>query len=182
MHRELQQAAYERELQLLSMTVVSPEATRRELQAVRDLVGLRVGALIVASGTIPSDDLAEIVGEVPTLVLGRPEAHPRLHNVSFDEYRHGMMLADQVVSVGYRRAEEYHARKDAGKTFTGAVLVRKNRHSAAMAAQLQARGIPVEVVSLSGLLDVPEVADVIAFAAMLVNPLDTASPMWGSIP
>lgn len=104
MHRELQQAAYERELQLLSMTVVSPEATRRELQAVRDLVGLRVGALIVASGTIPSDDLAEIVGEVPTLVLGRPEAHPRLHNVSFDEYRHGMMLADQVVSVGYRRA------------------------------------------------------------------------------
>lgn len=104
MHRELQQSAYQRGLQMISMTVVSPEAKQRELQAVRDLIGLRVGALIVASGTIPSEDLAEIVGEVPTLVLGRPETHPRLHNVSFDEYRHGMMLADHVVSAGYQRA------------------------------------------------------------------------------
>lgn len=104
MHRELQQSAYQRGLQMLSMTVVSPEAQKRELQAVRDLIGLRVGALIVASGTIPSDELADIVGDVPTLILGRPESHPRLHNVSFDEYRHGMMLADHVVAAGYRRA------------------------------------------------------------------------------
>lgn len=104
MHRELQQAAYERNLQMLSMTVVSPEAQQRELQAVRDLVGLRVGAVIVASGTIPSEDLVEIVGEVPTLVLGRPETHSSLHNISFDEYRHGMMLADRVVAMGYERA------------------------------------------------------------------------------
>ena len=102
----------------------------------------------------------------------RPGATPgEVHLGWFDT------AAAEQAWVADRLAEEYHARKDAGKTFTGAVLVRKNRHSAAMAAQLQARGIPVEVVSLSGLLDVPEVADVIAFAAMLVNPLDTASAL-----
>ncbi|MDO5077275.1 UvrD-helicase domain-containing protein [Corynebacterium sp.] len=102
----------------------------------------------------------------------RPGATPgEVHLGWFDT------AANEQAWVADRLAAEYHARKEQGKEFTGAVLVRKNRHSASMAAQLQQRGIPVEVVSLSGLLEVPEVADVVAFAAMLVNPMDTASAL-----
>ncbi|WJZ01946.1 ATP-dependent helicase [Corynebacterium freiburgense] len=131
-------------------------------------------------------EVLELANAVASTVLGpanapdrtvqplspRPNAKPgKVHLGWFDTFHNEQSwVADQL-------AREYRERKAEGKKFTGAVLVRKNRHSASMAAQLQARGIPVEVVSLSGLLDVPEVADMIAFASMLVNPLDTASAL-----
>lgn len=76
-----------------------------------------------------------------------------------------------------RLAEEFHARHDAGKTFKGAVLVRKNRHSGPIAEALAARGIPHEIVGLGGLLDVPEVADLVALATMLIRPADTQAAL-----
>ncbi|WP_080796115.1 ATP-dependent helicase [Corynebacterium pacaense] len=67
--------------------------------------------------------------------------------------------------------------KRRGEGFTAAVLVRKRRHSAAMAQELSARGIPVEIVGLSGLLDVPEIADMVAIATMLVRPQHNAAAL-----
>lgn len=61
--------------------------------------------------------------------------------------------------------------------FTAAVLVRKRRHSALMAEELTARGIPVEIVGLSGLLDVPEIADLTAIATMLIRPQDNQATL-----
>ncbi|HYN72620.1 MAG TPA: ATP-dependent DNA helicase [Nakamurella sp.] len=57
---------------------------------------------------------------------------------------------------------------------TTAVLVRRRRDMAGMAAALREQGLPVEVVGLGGLLDEPEIADLVATLRVLVDP--TAGP------
>ena len=56
-----------------------------------------------------------------------------------------------------------------------AVLVRKNKTMHAIRQALEAEDIPVEVVSLGGLLDVPEVADLHAWLRILRAPEDSAA-------
>ncbi|HZC93809.1 MAG TPA: ATP-dependent helicase, partial [Mycobacterium sp.] len=58
-----------------------------------------------------------------------------------------------------------------------AVLVRRNADAASMAAVLRARGVPVEVVGLAGLLSVPEVADVVAMLRLVADPTAGAAAM-----
>jgi DNA helicase-2/ATP-dependent DNA helicase PcrA len=53
---------------------------------------------------------------------------------------------------------------------TVAVLVRARKQLPGIAAALRERGLPVEVVGLGGLLEVPEVSDVIATLTVLVDP------------
>lgn len=60
---------------------------------------------------------------------------------------------------------------------TAAVLVRRNADAAPMAAALRARGIPVEVVGLAGLLSVPEVADVAAMLRLVADPAAGSAAM-----
>lgn len=60
---------------------------------------------------------------------------------------------------------------------TAAVLVRRNADAAPMAAVLRARGIPVEVVGMAGLLSVPEVADVVAMLRLVADPSAGAAAM-----
>jgi DNA helicase-2/ATP-dependent DNA helicase PcrA len=56
-----------------------------------------------------------------------------------------------------------------------AVLCRKRSQFPALRAAIEARGIPVEVVGLGGLLTVPEVADVVATLRVLYDPVASAS-------
>ncbi len=51
-----------------------------------------------------------------------------------------------------------------------AVLCRKRAQFAVLRAALEARGIPVEVVGLGGLLTVPEVADIVATLRVMHDP------------
>ena len=60
---------------------------------------------------------------------------------------------------------------------TAAILVRRNVDAAPMAAALRARGVPVEVVGLAGLLSVPEVADVVAMLRVAADPTAGAAAM-----
>ncbi|WP_395307695.1 ATP-dependent DNA helicase [Mycobacterium sp. AMU20-3851] len=60
---------------------------------------------------------------------------------------------------------------------TAAVLVRRNADAAPMAEALTARGVPVEVVGLAGLLAIPEVADVLAMLRLVVDPTGGAAAM-----
>jgi DNA helicase-2/ATP-dependent DNA helicase PcrA len=60
---------------------------------------------------------------------------------------------------------------------TAAVLVRRNADAAPMAETLRARGIPVEVVGLAGLLSIPEVADVVAMLRLVADPTAGAAAM-----
>ena len=83
----------------------------------------------------------------------------------------------EIDFVADRLAQEYRAAQEGGLPFSAAALVRKNRHSPLLAAALEARGVPYEIVGLAGLLDVPEVADTVAIATMLVRPEDTAAAL-----
>ncbi|GAY17998.1 ATP-dependent DNA helicase [Mycobacterium sp. shizuoka-1] len=53
---------------------------------------------------------------------------------------------------------------------TAAVLVRRNADAGPIAEALTARGVPVEVVGLAGLLSIPEVADVVAMVRLVADP------------
>ncbi|TCO58673.1 ATP-dependent helicase [Actinocrispum wychmicini] len=59
----------------------------------------------------------------------------------------------------------------AGKPPTAAVLVRRRSDMADIATALRAKGLPVEVVGLGGLLDEPEVRDLVSTLRVLVDPL-----------
>ncbi|WP_394284407.1 ATP-dependent helicase [Corynebacterium sp.] len=84
---------------------------------------------------------------------------------------------EEIAFVADRLAEEFHAAQETGEAFSGAVLVRKNRHSVPMAEALAERGIPHEIVGLGGLLEVPEVADLVALATMLIRPGDNRAAL-----
>jgi DNA helicase II / ATP-dependent DNA helicase PcrA len=58
---------------------------------------------------------------------------------------------------------------------TTAVLVRLRSQIEPIEAALRARGLPVEVVGLGGLLDTPEVRDVVCTLRVLADPADGAS-------
>ncbi|OSC43319.1 ATP-dependent helicase [Mycobacterium decipiens] len=80
-------------------------------------------------------------------------------------------IADHL-QVHYQRA-----RADGVSPPTAAVLVRRNADAAPIADALRARGIPVEVVGLAGLLSIPEVADVVAMLRLVVDPTAGAAAM-----
>ena len=60
---------------------------------------------------------------------------------------------------------------------TAAVLVRRNADAPPIAGALRARGIPVEVVGLGGLLSIPEVAEVVAMLRLVADPMAGAAAM-----
>jgi DNA helicase II / ATP-dependent DNA helicase PcrA len=57
------------------------------------------------------------------------------------------------------------------------VLVRRNADAAPIADALRARGVPVEVVGLAGLLSIPEVADLVAMLRLVADPTAGAAAM-----
>jgi DNA helicase-2/ATP-dependent DNA helicase PcrA len=67
---------------------------------------------------------------------------------------------------------EHYERARAGGASppTAAVLVRRNADAAPIAAALRARGIPVEVVGLAGLLSIPEVVELVAMLRLVADP------------
>ncbi|MGV0625091.1 ATP-dependent helicase [Mycolicibacter minnesotensis] len=72
----------------------------------------------------------------------------------------------------YRQAEV-----DGKPPPTAAVLVRRNADAAPLAEAIRARGLPVEVVGLAGLLSVPEVADLVAMLRLIQDPTAGAAAM-----
>lgn len=80
-------------------------------------------------------------------------------------------IAEQL-DARYRRA-----RADGVSPPTAAVLVRRNADAAPLADALRARGVPVEVVGLAGLLSVPEVAEVVAMLRLVADPTAGAAAM-----
>jgi DNA helicase II / ATP-dependent DNA helicase PcrA len=69
-------------------------------------------------------------------------------------------------------AARWAAAADAGaEPPTSAVLVRRRADMDAVAAALRARDLPVEVVGLGGLLDTPEVRDLVSALRLIADPL-----------
>ena len=96
----------------------------------------------------------------------RPDAQPGVIRCA--------LLADVATErdwVADHLARSYHgARSEGSAAPTAAVLVRRNADAAPMADALAARGVPVEVVGLAGLLAVPEVADLVATLRLAADP------------
>ena len=102
-------------------------------------------------------------------LLPRPDAEPGTVRVA---------LLNDVVAERNWVADQIAARYQGSPTPpTAAVLVRRNADAAPIAEALTARGVPVEVVGLAGLLAIPEVADVVAMLALVVDPTGGAAAM-----
>ncbi|WP_409332149.1 ATP-dependent helicase [Trujillonella humicola] len=78
-------------------------------------------------------------------------------------------LADRLAACWHGTDPQFPPRPDGGRP-TVAVLVRTRKQLPAIAAALRERDLPVEVVGLGGLLEVPEVSDVVATLTVLVDP------------
>ncbi|MGV0719971.1 ATP-dependent DNA helicase [Mycolicibacterium elephantis] len=102
----------------------------------------------------------------------RPDAEPGTIRCALlnDVVAEREWVADHIASIYHR------ARTDAAPP-TAAVLVRRNADAVPMADALSARGVPVEVVGLAGLLDVPEVADLVAMLRLLAEPTAGSAAM-----
>lgn len=99
-------------------------------------------------------------------LLPRPGAEPGTIQCALlnDVVAERDWLADQL-------SRRYHGAVTAGEPVpTAAVLVRRNADAAPIAEALTARGVPVEVVGLAGLLAIPEVADVVAMLRLVAEP------------
>jgi ATP-dependent DNA helicase UvrD/PcrA len=103
----------------------------------------------------------------------RPDAQPGVIRCALlnDVAAERDWVADHLATI-------YHcARSDGSAAPTAAVLVRRNADAAPMADALTARGVPVEVVGLAGLLAVPEVADLVAMLRLVADPTAGAAAM-----
>ncbi|OLF16523.1 ATP-dependent DNA helicase [Actinophytocola xanthii] len=85
------------------------------------------------------------------------------------------LLPDADAEVGWvadRITERWHAAVEhTGRPPTAAVLVRRRADMTDIAAALRERGLPVEVVGIGGLLDEPEVRDLVSALRVLIDPL-----------
>ncbi|KQB84115.1 ATP-dependent helicase [Corynebacterium oculi] len=127
----------------------------------------------------PSGVLA-LANAVSTTVLGPPE-NPRRTVAPLSAFgeEQGSVALSWWATIEEERAwvadqmAEYYARAQSDqRPFTAAILVRANKHSAPLAAELAERVVPYEVVGLGGLIDIPEVADVLAAARLLIRPAE----------
>jgi len=123
----------------------------------------RSGHTIIGVANAVRDQLTS-PGPLPEL-LPRPDAAPgevRTHwlRTAVDEAR---WIADEIIRL---REETDCAWSDV------AILFRKHRQMTTIRDALTAAGVPVEVASLGGLLEVPEVADVHAWLRIIGRPDD----------
>lgn len=128
----------------------------------------------------------ELANKVSGMILGPADAPRRvvqplqpLPNAGHGEIAFGYFAnADHERSfVAQALQRHYEAAQAAGESFTAAVLVRKRSQLRPMAQALAACGVPYEIVGLGGLLEQPEVADVVAVATMLDQPEDNAAAL-----
>nr|WP_245560031.1 ATP-dependent DNA helicase [Nocardia asiatica] len=96
----------------------------------------------------------------------KPDAGPGMVALALTE-----TVADEREWVAERIAAEWAARRAAQQPPpTSAVLVRRNADASPLAEALRARGLPVEIVGLGGLLATPEVADIVATLRLIAEP------------
>lgn len=98
---ELQAAASERDVRLVTMTGSGKPDLEEERVALRSLLALRVDGLLVCSGLLPAGDLYPFAERVPTVVVGRSEWDTRISSVCCDDEDGARQLVDHVADAGY---------------------------------------------------------------------------------
>ena len=115
-------------------------------------------AVLDAANVIAAPLRAQATGDVPVL-RARPASGPGMVRARFVE-----TAADEAALIADHLAQ-LRAAADPEPP-SAAVLCRKRSQFAAIATALEARGVPVQVVGLAGLLQTPEVADI--WSALIV--------------
>ena len=118
-------------------------------------------------------DLANAVSaplRAPGQVVAVPELQPGPAAVGAGTVRCALHLTvdDEAAWLAKRIADEWSIERE--KPLTAAVLARKRSQFDQLATALRAEGLPVEVVGLGGLLDTPEVRDVVATMRVISDP------------
>ncbi|SDO17316.1 DNA helicase-2 / ATP-dependent DNA helicase PcrA [Klenkia soli] len=127
-------------------------------------------AVLAVANRVAADlPLPEGAAALPDLTAA-PTAGPGEVRVGLYE-----TVAEETAALADRLAAEWHGPSAAEaapghRRPTIAVLARRRAQLPGIAAALRERGLPVEVVGLGGLLDVPEVSDVVATLTVLVDP------------
>jgi DNA helicase-2/ATP-dependent DNA helicase PcrA len=116
----------------------------------------RSGATIVA---LANRIQGQVTDAVPKQLTARPDGPPAAIEcfLASDDLEEAAVIAADVARMGPPWSEH-------------AVLCRKRRLIPAIAAALEAASIPVEVVGSSGLLDRPEIVDLVAWLELLADP------------
>lgn len=123
----------------------------------------RSGRAIVAVANAVRDRLS-IPGPLPALLArdDAPSGQVRTH-----------WLRSAVAEASWIASEVVRLHEEDGRAWSDiALLFRKHRQMATIRDALVAAGVPVEVASLGGLLDVPEVGDLHAWLRLLGRPDD----------
>lgn len=103
LHSEMNRAVEAAERTLISATAYRHDYGTAEVEGLNRLMGLRVGGLFVATGVTAAEDLIETVTSVPMMIIGRPNDHPQIDSVSYDERAHGRLMAEEISARGHRR-------------------------------------------------------------------------------
>ncbi|MCW2507266.1 MAG: uvrD, partial [Modestobacter sp.] len=122
-----------------------------------DRAVLAVANTVAAALPAPEQPLPDLQ---PAPVAGAGAVHCGLYET----------VAEETQALADRLEQCWKGVGTTGKRPTIAVLARRRAQLPGIAAALRARGLPVEVVGLGGLLDVPEVSDVVATLRVLVDP------------
>ena len=88
---------------LISVTASRHDYGTAEVAGLRRLLGQRVAGVFVGTGVTAAEDLVETVTSVPLMIVGRPNEHPRIESISYDERAHGRAVADEISAHGHRR-------------------------------------------------------------------------------
>ncbi|QNK80134.1 ATP-dependent DNA helicase [Nakamurella sp. PAMC28650] len=119
----------------------------------------------------------QLSAEVRSGAVQVQELRPR-PGADVGEVRYGLFATaaeeERWVAQQIARRWEMRSATGDGSSPSTAVLMRRRRDMEPMAMALRAAGLPVEVVGLGGLLNEPEIADLLAMLRVLVDP--TAGP------
>lgn len=147
----LQDEARAAGLTMVTMTVVGDPDNSVQMDTIRRLLGLRVRALVVATGSVPSEEIVPFRRDVWIVRTGRPEPEGLLDAVSYDEQAHGRMLAEHVWQLGHRR-----------------VVVQAVARTASLPEHLRGEAMVARLAGLGAVVDRVEVGDLAGPAAAVV--------------
>ena len=77
--------------------------TNAEIESIRALLGRRVDGLVLIGGSVPGDEIAELVGSVPTVVVARQLAGDQHYCVFMDNVDGGYQATKHLIEHGHRQ-------------------------------------------------------------------------------
>jgi len=88
---------------LISVTASRHDYGTAEVEGLHRLIGQRVAGVFVGTGVTAAEELARTATATPMMIVGRPNEHPQIESVSYDEATHGHLMAEAIAAQGHRR-------------------------------------------------------------------------------